>query len=156
MRSMTRRLRGPWTVRPRARRGIAPEVQALEGRQLLSSAPINIYAPSDAAQYMLELINRARANPAAEGQRLLAMVRNDPILQDATQGWDLRAFLKEIDSFGPEPPLAFNTRLNAATPRSPALSMVKRTTPPATRPGPRARTSSPTRPASTPITPSRS
>ena len=63
---------------------------------------------------MLELINRARANPAAEGQRLLAMVKTDPMLQQATQRWDLGAFIREIDSFSPEPPLAFNTRLDAA------------------------------------------
>lgn len=114
MRSMNSRTRGAGTVRPRARRGYAPDLQTLEGRRLLSSARADLYAPSDAAQSMLELINRARANPAAEGQRLLALVKTDPMLRQATQGWDLNAFVKEINSFRPEPPLAFNTRLNEA------------------------------------------
>ncbi len=111
---MNPRPRGPWTVRPRAQRGFAPELQSLEGRELLSTAVADPFAPSNAAQYMLELINRARANPAAEGQRILAMVQTNPMLQQTTQGWNLNAFIKEINSFGPEPPLAFNTRLNEA------------------------------------------
>lgn len=114
MRSTNSRLRGPWTVRPRARRGYTPDLQMLEGRQLLSAAPADPDAPSDAAQYMLELINQARANPAAEGQRLLAMIKTNPMLQQATAGENLNAFIKEIDSFGPEPPLAFNTGLDEA------------------------------------------
>ncbi len=114
MRSMNSRMRGPWTVRPRARRVYAPGVQTLEGRRLLSSAQADPYAPSDAAQSMLEMINRARANPVAEGRRLLALVKTDPMLQQATQGWDLNAFAREVNGFRPEPPLAFNTRLNEA------------------------------------------
>jgi uncharacterized protein YkwD len=40
-------------------------VQPLESRRLLAAA-----APTELAQYMVELINRARANPAAEAARL--------------------------------------------------------------------------------------
>ena len=53
MRSMTRHPKGLWTARPRARRAIAVDVQTLEGRQLLSSAPVYIYAPSDANIFSL-------------------------------------------------------------------------------------------------------
>ena len=42
------------------------------------------------------------------------MIKTNPMLQQATQGEDLNAFIKEIDSFGPEPPLAFNTGLDQA------------------------------------------
>ena len=111
--------RGAWTVRPRAlrrarpRRGFAPDLQTLEGRQLLSTTG-DAFAPTDAEQYMLEAINRARANPAAEGKRLVALAQTDPLFQAATSGWDLNAFLQVISRIAPEPPLAFNTRLNQA------------------------------------------
>ncbi len=102
-------------LRPRDDRGprrpFRPSVAALEARELLSSLPS---APTADEQYMLQLINRARANPPAEGQRLVALAQTDPTLQAATQGVDLSAFLREIDSYGPLPPLAFNARLNAA------------------------------------------
>jgi uncharacterized protein YkwD len=112
----TRPVRGAWTVRPRAcrparsRRAFAPGVDALEDRRLLSATG-DAFAPTADEQYMLAIINRARANPAAEGQRLLAMVKADPLLQTATASENLNTFIQEIDSFGPEPPLAFNTEL---------------------------------------------
>jgi FG-GAP repeat len=68
-------------------------------------------APTDAEQYMLELINRARANPAVEGQRLLALAATNPLIHQATQGENLNLFYQEISSYAPEPPLAFNPRL---------------------------------------------
>ena len=88
----------------RARIGLAPE--RLERRELLSGA-----APTDAEQYMLELINRARANPAAEGQRLLALARSNPLIEQATAGENLNLFYQTISGYAPEPPLAFNPRL---------------------------------------------
>jgi hypothetical protein len=60
---------------------------------------------------MLALINRARANPAAEGQWLVALAQTDPVIAAATRTWNLNRFLQVIDSFGPEPPLAFNPGL---------------------------------------------
>ena len=68
-------------------------------------------APTDAEQYMLELINRARANPAAEGQRLLALAQTNPLIHQATSGENLNLFYQEISSYAPEPPLAFDPRL---------------------------------------------
>ena len=116
--SVPRRLRGSWKVCPRARRAgsarFRPGLLPLEPRQLLSTATADPFAPTDAEQYMLELLNRARANPVAEGQRLLALAQTDPVLRVATQGWDLSKFVQVISSYGAEPPLAFNTRLNEA------------------------------------------
>ena len=124
--SVPRRLRGPWKVRPRARRQdstrFRPGMLPLEERQLLSSATADLFAPTDAEQYMLELVNRARANPAAEGQRLLALAQTDPVLRVSTRGWDLSKFIQVISSYSAEPPLAFNTRLiEAATDHSAAM-----------------------------------
>ena len=79
----------------------------LESRRLMAAGT----APTDLAQYMLELINRARANPAAEGQRLLALAQSDPLIHQATANWDLAAFARVISSYAPSPPLAFNPRL---------------------------------------------
>src|SRR4051794_12922303 len=107
---------GPWKLRPRAGRAAAvhrafsPTFLPLEERQLLSSAA-DLFAPTGAEQYMLEMVNRARANPAAEGQRLVALAQTDPVLRAATSGWNLNQFLAVISSLSPEPPLALNTRL---------------------------------------------
>ena len=101
--SVSRLKRGTWTVRPRARRSafhrFQPGLQPLEARQLLSSATADLFAPTDAEQYMLELVNRARANPVAEGQRLFALSRTDPVLSVSTRGWDLSKFVKVQLSF---------------------------------------------------------
>ena len=67
--------------------------------------------PTDAEQLFLADINRARSNPAAEGQRLFALAQTDPVLKVATSGWDMNKFLATISAIPPEPPLAFNTRL---------------------------------------------
>lgn len=48
-----------------SRRNATCRIEGLESRQLLSAV-----APSDVEQYMLELLNRARANPSAEAARL--------------------------------------------------------------------------------------
>ncbi len=96
--------------RPRGRASsrlpIGNPLERLEPRALLTAS-----APTDAEQYMLELINRARANPAAEGQRLVALAGSDPMLRRATARWDLGLFSRTISSYAPEPPLAFNPRL---------------------------------------------
>ena len=94
--------RGP---RPRGRR--LASLECLEPRALMAAGA----APTDAEQYMLELINRARANPAAEGQRLLALAQTDPVIRQAAGGTDLGQFYRTISSYAPEPPLAFNPRL---------------------------------------------
>ncbi|MBX6316367.1 MAG: hypothetical protein IRY99_26165, partial [Isosphaeraceae bacterium] len=92
----------------RCRSRFRPDLLALEARCLLAAAPVE---PTDEEQYMLALINRARSNPPAEAQRLLAVAQTDPLIQAATRQWDLAGFAQILSSFGPLPPLAFNTRL---------------------------------------------
>ena len=55
-----------------------------------------------------------RANPAAEGQRLLLLVQTNPDIHAAVSNWDLSTFIQDIDSLPSLPPLAFNPRLIAA------------------------------------------
>ncbi len=118
MRFSPRTLRGPEIVRRRPGHSLScrraanrfrPVLQDLEARCLLSST--DTPQPTAAEQYMLELINRARANPAAEGQRLLAIAQSDPVIAAATSTDNLNQFLQVIDGYGPEPPLAFNSGL---------------------------------------------
>ncbi|MDB5349510.1 MAG: hypothetical protein JWN86_757 [Planctomycetota bacterium] len=97
----------------RASRRARPELVGLEPRRLLSS--VASVEPSADEQYMLQLVNRARANPPAEAQRLLSIARNDPTIKNALHNWDASAFLQEMNAHGPLPPLAFNLRLIAAS-----------------------------------------
>jgi Carboxypeptidase regulatory-like domain len=90
------------------KRAYSPDVDALESRQLLSGAA---YQPTDQEQYMLYLVNRARQNPAAEAQRLLSIAQTDPLIANATAGWNLAQFAATLAATPPEPPLAFDTRL---------------------------------------------
>jgi serralysin len=114
MRVFPRTLRGPEMLRRRrgqrhASNVLRPVLQDLEIRCLLSSA--DPYEPTAAEQYMLELINQVRANPAAAGQQFVALAQSDPVIAAATSTEDLNQFLQVIDGYGPEPPLAFNTGL---------------------------------------------
>src|SRR4051794_12886104 len=97
--------------RPHRLRQFRPRLQDLERRALLSAAAVE---PTAEEQYALELINDARADPAGEGRRLVALAQSDPVLAAATSGWDLNHFLQVISAIGPQPPLAFDLRLNAA------------------------------------------
>lgn len=96
----------------RARRGCLPELLELEAR--LPLAGPNGVGPTFEEQYMLELINRARANPAAEGRRLLLLAQTNPDIHAAVSGWNLNAFSQYVSSLPALPPLAFNPRLIAA------------------------------------------
>ena len=114
MRVLPRTLRGPEILRRRhsqrhADHVLRPVLQDLEVRCLLSSA--DPYAPTAADQYMLELINQVRANPAAAGQQFVAIAQSDPVIAAATRTENLNQFLQVIDGYGPEPPLAFNSGL---------------------------------------------
>jgi uncharacterized protein YkwD len=86
----------------------------LEGRQLLSSA-----GPTDQEQYMLQLINEARTNPAAAAEQLTTNLT--PEVQETLQyyGVNLQTAEQTIASATPQPPLAWNTDLaNAAQTQS--------------------------------------
>jgi len=70
--------------------------------------------PTAEEQYMLELINRARAYPAAEGLRLQATT--DPDIVSAYRYFqvDLGKLVADFAGYPPRPPLAFNANLIAA------------------------------------------
>ncbi|MDX2038991.1 MAG: hypothetical protein SFX72_20260 [Isosphaeraceae bacterium] len=94
--------------RGRRRLGLRASFDNLESRRLCAAGP------NEYEQYMLALINRARANPAAEAQRLVQLAQTDPVLIQATQDWDLNAFAARMNALPALPPLAFNTRLAEA------------------------------------------
>ena len=66
-------------------------------------------APSSEETLALELVNRMRADPAAEGQRL-APLRPRPAHPD----FDQAMFVDEMEAHGPLPPLVFHPALIAA------------------------------------------
>ena len=111
------------------RRSMESSVETLESRRLLSTVP------TDVEQYQLFLINRLRANPPAEGQRLLAeynaseagtLTGPDAAPMGAfvqiskspdTSGWMLTSsggslsFQTVISGYSPRAPLAFNSEI---------------------------------------------
>jgi hypothetical protein len=83
--------------------------------QARAAAPLySIGNPTAEEQLYLEYINRARANPAAEGVRLSNT--NDPDVIGAIQqfGVNLALFQVQMDAIPPSPPLAFNGKMIAA------------------------------------------
>lgn len=66
--------------------------------------------PSGDEVEMLELINRARSNPAAEGQRLVIALAAQP----SNGGVDLAQLTATFNSISARPPVAFNANLQAA------------------------------------------
>ena len=84
----------------------------LESREMLSSGGVG---PSDQQQYVLQLINEARTNPAAAA----AQISNDmtPQVMNTLNyyGTNLQTALQTISSATPQPPVAWNADLaNAA------------------------------------------
>ena len=90
-----------------ARRRLDAAVCPLEPRCLMAGG----VEPTADEQYAIQLINRARANPAAEGDRLVALAHSDPTIAASTAGWDLNGFLQQIRSSPASPPLAVDPRL---------------------------------------------
>ncbi|MBC5800675.1 MAG: hypothetical protein GIW94_12005 [Candidatus Eremiobacteraeota bacterium] len=87
---------------------------ALVGRAEAAAQLYSIGEPTGEEQQDLELINRARANPAAEGARLDATT--DPQVLSALQyfGVNLALFQQQMNALPAAPPLAFNGKLLAA------------------------------------------
>ena len=83
----------------------------------LSASAASFYAqptPSNEEQYILELINAARANPAGEGQQL-ANITDSEISRYYTYYGVVRSTLvSDFDTYAVKPPLAFNSDLNAS------------------------------------------
>ena len=71
--------------------------------------------PSNQEQYLLELINAARANPAAEGQMLANIT--DPEILRYYQHYSVStgALVSQFDSYASRPPLALNADLMASS-----------------------------------------
>ncbi|MEO7098307.1 MAG: CAP domain-containing protein [Luteolibacter sp.] len=80
----------------------------------LGVAPYDFGNPTADEQYYLELINRARANPPAEGVRL-ATTTDPDVLNAYTQfGVDLSVLQSEFNAIPVAPPLAPNASLTTA------------------------------------------
>ncbi len=82
-----------------------------------SAAPTHLYShgnPTNEEQYLLELTNRARANPSSEG-RLMVNSTDEHILS-AIKAFhvDTSKVISDFDSYSPKPPLAFNAELFTA------------------------------------------
>jgi len=74
----------------------------------------SIGEPTDDEQYYLELINRARANPPAEGVRLSLATDPDIIAAITEFNVDRQMLIDELEAVPPGPPLAFHPALLAA------------------------------------------
>jgi hypothetical protein len=84
----------------------------------LQAAPASFYPqaePSAQEQVLLELINKARSNPAAEGQ-MLASVQDPEILRYYSHyGVNASKLQSDFASYSAKPPLAFNAKLMASS-----------------------------------------
>ncbi len=83
------------------------QAQAING---LTQYPFG--TPSGDETEILQLINRTRANPPAEGQRLVDST--NAAYPNHDSGIDLNALLAQFQSYPARPPLAFNALLQAA------------------------------------------
>jgi uncharacterized protein YkwD len=89
-----------------------------ESARLLSiPVGLTIYSignPTDEEQLYLELINRSRANPAAEGERFRTL--NDPDVRRDLEDFkvDLDKLVADFNAINPAPPLSLNANLSAA------------------------------------------
>jgi uncharacterized protein YkwD len=91
----------------------APRFDNLESRELLSTVPAS-QAPSDEAQYMLQLLNMARTDPQAAVSYLEANITPDIQATLNYYGVNLQATLNTIGSATAQPPLAWNADLAQA------------------------------------------
>jgi len=88
--------------------------EAAASSAAVESAQYDVGSPTDEEQLYLELINRSRANPAAEGVRLRSI--EDPVIRSAYDffGVDLDWMESEVAAYAPSQPLSFEARLIAA------------------------------------------
>jgi len=83
------------------------------------STPYSIGSPTDEEQLYLEYVNRARANPPAEG--LILATTTDPNVLSAYAyfGVDTNLMQSQFDAIAAAPPVAMNAELMAAAPAQP-------------------------------------
>jgi uncharacterized protein YkwD len=91
----------------------APRFENLESRELLSTVPAS-EAPSNEAQYMLQVLNLVRTNPQAAVQYLESNITPSITATLNYYGVNLTATLNEIASTQAQPPLAWNPDLAQA------------------------------------------
>ncbi len=84
---------------------------AVPDSQAVPSKEYSHGEPTDQEQYLLEITNRARANPAAECGILLDGTDKD--IQRAIQDYqvDIEQLKKDFSTYSARPPLAFNAQL---------------------------------------------
>ena len=79
-----------------------------------SAAPTNFYAqpdPTAQEQHLLELINRARSNPAAEGQMLAGSTDSEILRYYSHYTVDTNKLRSDFASYPAQPPLAMSANL---------------------------------------------
>jgi uncharacterized protein YkwD len=86
-------------------------------RQHEEGSLYSIGQPSGEEQLYLELMNRARADPVAEGERLRATTDPDVTSAYAAYHVDLDLMVAEFSALSPAPPLAMNAALMEAARR---------------------------------------
>ncbi len=91
---------------------LALQPLAAQGQTLYSHG-----SPTGEEQYMLELINRARANPSAEGKRLAGVKDADVKFAINFYNVDLAKLKKDFNGYPTRPPLAMNAKLLSAARR---------------------------------------
>lgn len=82
-----------------------------------SAAPTQFYPqpePTNSEQYLLELINVARANPPAEGQMLAGVTDPEILRYYSHYGVDKNKLRSDFNGYAARPPLAFNSKLMAS------------------------------------------
>jgi uncharacterized protein YkwD len=95
--------------RPATLRRTKLSLESLESRKLLTGG-----GPSADAQYMLELINEARTNPAEMANRVTSSTSPDVVATVNYYGVDLNSVKNQISSSASRPPIAWNGQLAAA------------------------------------------
>ena len=78
------------------------------------STPYSIGSPTDEEQLYLEYINRARANPPAEGLRLAGTTDAGVLTAYAIFSVDTNLLKTQLNAVAPTPPVAMNAQLTAA------------------------------------------
>ncbi|MEI7921028.1 MAG: CAP domain-containing protein [Planctomycetota bacterium] len=93
----------------RSKMMIKPGMDRLESRQVMASG-----GPSDQAQYMLELMNEARANPVAATQRVISDDNADLNLTMSYYGDSVSSAISQLSQIPAKQPLGWNDKLAAS------------------------------------------
>src|SRR3981081_3419434 len=95
--------------RPATLRRTDLSLESLESRKLLTAG-----GPTANVQYMLELVNEARTNPAEMANRVTSSTNSDVVATVNYYGVDLNSVKNQTSSSASRPPLAWNDQLAAA------------------------------------------